>query len=298
MENLLFDSYRVFQKEYHDSVIRRFFKLPILALILFFFALASVVGAITGTILGKHDLCLISIGIEIVVGIAIFFYTENYQLKTIDQRLETYYGYCTAVYKWLSETGFVTTQQNMEQLLGRVYQQVDRQENISNKKSDAIRHIVDVLLIPFLLAIFTLWMTGKTEIEDLLAGALTILTSVGLFGMIGYVIYSISSFSRKRKLEQWRCFAQDLQGVLDTQLDDKMITNRTPLLPTDKTCQTLTSSKKSRAENAGKPWTADDDELLCKMFDSGSSRHELCTQFKRSPNSISSRLEKLGKITK
>ncbi|HWP80038.1 MAG TPA: hypothetical protein VN446_05290 [Candidatus Acidoferrum sp.] len=56
--------------------------------------------------------------------------------------------------------------------------------------------------------------------------------------------------------------------------------------------------RKNRAlpKNAGKPWTAADDELLIKMFDEHSSKRELCGHFKRTEGSITSRLVRLGKI--
>lgn len=54
-------------------------------------------------------------------------------------------------------------------------------------------------------------------------------------------------------------------------------------------------ASKARPENAGKPWSDADDELLCRMFDAGSSQKELCAYFKRSRGSISSRLVRLGK---
>lgn len=49
-------------------------------------------------------------------------------------------------------------------------------------------------------------------------------------------------------------------------------------------------------ENAGKPWTKEDDEELCRRFDNGSSIKELSHAFKRTQGSISSRLERLGKV--
>ena len=50
-------------------------------------------------------------------------------------------------------------------------------------------------------------------------------------------------------------------------------------------------------ENAGKPWTKEDEEILCRMFDAGCSRKEICNHFKRTVGAIAARLVKLGKIT-
>lgn len=54
----------------------------------------------------------------------------------------------------------------------------------------------------------------------------------------------------------------------------------------------------SSHENAGKPWTEADDNALCRMFDAGYSKKDICAHFKRSPGSIAARLVRLGKIEK
>lgn len=54
--------------------------------------------------------------------------------------------------------------------------------------------------------------------------------------------------------------------------------------------------EKKQPENAGKPWIQEDDAYLCKMFDEGVSRREMCSYFKRSGGAIASRLVRLGKI--
>lgn len=54
--------------------------------------------------------------------------------------------------------------------------------------------------------------------------------------------------------------------------------------------------KKTQPENAGRPWTPEDDAHLCKMFDEGATRREMCEYFKRSRGAIDSRLVRLGKI--
>lgn len=54
---------------------------------------------------------------------------------------------------------------------------------------------------------------------------------------------------------------------------------------------------KEQPENAGKPWNADDEYQLCKMFDEGRTRREICNHFKRSSGAIAARLVKLGRIS-
>ena len=64
------------------------------------------------------------------------------------------------------------------------------------------------------------------------------------------------------------------------------------------TLRALSEKKiKPQPENAGKPWTAEDDDLLCKMYDAGKNSKEICDYFKRSKGSITARLARLGRIT-
>lgn len=48
--------------------------------------------------------------------------------------------------------------------------------------------------------------------------------------------------------------------------------------------------------NAGKPWTAEAETELCKMYDEGSTTQELCDYFQRTRSGIAARLVRLGKI--
>lgn len=49
--------------------------------------------------------------------------------------------------------------------------------------------------------------------------------------------------------------------------------------------------------NAGKAWTAEEDQLLCQAFDSGIAVKELAVKHSRSAAALNARLFKLGKIT-
>jgi hypothetical protein len=48
--------------------------------------------------------------------------------------------------------------------------------------------------------------------------------------------------------------------------------------------------------NAGKPWTKEDEETLCRMFDNRCSKKDICTYFKRTEGAIAARLVQLEKI--
>lgn len=54
--------------------------------------------------------------------------------------------------------------------------------------------------------------------------------------------------------------------------------------------------KRPLPENTGKPWTTEMDDELCRLFDEGVKKKDLCTHFGRTSGSIESRLERLGKL--
>ena len=54
--------------------------------------------------------------------------------------------------------------------------------------------------------------------------------------------------------------------------------------------------KRPQPENAGKPWTQEDEEILCRMFDTGCPGEAICNHFQRSHGAIAAKLVKLGKI--
>lgn len=56
--------------------------------------------------------------------------------------------------------------------------------------------------------------------------------------------------------------------------------------------------EKNKAENAGKPWTVQDDEILTDMYNRGFKVSEIRRRFGRSRGSIEARLVKLGLVEK
>lgn len=64
----------------------------------------------------------------------------------------------------------------------------------------------------------------------------------------------------------------------------------------DKADKQKNSAPRPGRENAGKPWTEEDEQMLCVMFDRGDTKKEISKFFKRSEGGVSARLVKLGKI--
>lgn len=53
---------------------------------------------------------------------------------------------------------------------------------------------------------------------------------------------------------------------------------------------------KRAPENAGKPWSTEDETTLVSLYRSGASTRDICNTFKRTPTGIAARLVRLGII--
>ena len=56
------------------------------------------------------------------------------------------------------------------------------------------------------------------------------------------------------------------------------------------------NSKKNLPENAGKPWTQEDESLLKSLYQSGASKSEISKRLKRTASGVTARLAHLGLI--
>ncbi len=92
--------------------------------------------------------------------------------------------------------------------------------------------------------------------------------------------------------------AEGIDPTTGEVLSDDNVCNKPEVLRALYAVLKQTDSYKKQVENAGKPWTKEDDELLVKLYKSGSSTKELKEKFKRTTGSIRSRLKLLGLIQK
>lgn len=61
--------------------------------------------------------------------------------------------------------------------------------------------------------------------------------------------------------------------------------------------QNKPTAQSGRPQQAGKPWSAEAEKELCKMYDDGATAQVLCNYFQRTRASIAARLVRLGKIS-
>lgn len=224
MHTILFDNYRQYQKETRGNIVKAFRRLPIPAIIIFLTIAATIIYAILSIFIEClqqwYVWCLL---LEVIAGIVLFFYTEYYQINTSSIRLQGYKKYCAEILDWLKTTGLIINEKNLKEIISRVNRDVKSLEEKRHKRRDRIEKWIQILIILILLAIFSEMIREKTDVSVLIAYALVLLVSLGSLALAFLCCYNIIDFFQKRKLEQLKSFSKDLQGVIDTQLEKKLL---------------------------------------------------------------------------
>lgn len=224
MESILFDSYRKYQKSEKDNIVKAIFKLPVMAkLLLGAIIISSIIGLAIIFVEGLREKYFYYLVFEAILCIGIYFYTENFQIKTSDARLYIYQSYCTAIKTWLDGLGFIVTVENITEIINRTQKNIALLEDARDKRRNRIDKWIQVLIIPILLAVFSAIIKDQTNLSLLLTYAFAMLIALGSLGLAFFNCYNVVDFFRKRKIEQMKSFAEDLQGILDCCFDNKLI---------------------------------------------------------------------------
>lgn len=224
MEEILFDGYRKFLKDTQDNVFKSFLKMPFggrfyLSNIILCVIVSIIVVGFTNWIL----VSVILLGVEIILCVASYFYVENYQIKTSGIRVVEYKAYCKEIMQWLKSNDIEVSRDNLYELKRRIWASWESREHARKKGIDRVEKWVQALLIPLLLAVFSEIIDGQTDVGVLVSSMLVLIVAIGIVCATVINCYNMVSFFQKRKLEQMRKFANDIQGIIDTQFEDSLI---------------------------------------------------------------------------
>lgn len=103
----------------------------------------------------------------------------------------------------------------------------------------------------------------------------------------------------KRAKEILSTLAEGVDPTTGEVLSDDSVCNKGEVVRALYTVlNTLDTSKPKRElpENARKPWTREDENLLIELYRSGASKKDICNTFKRTPTGIAAKLVRLGII--
>ena len=159
---------------------------------------------------------------QVTLCISLFFYTENFQIKNSDIRFLVYKEYCDKILQWLIDCGIIVTKENIIELMLRVEKEIEKAEKQRAITRERIDKWIQILIIPILLAVFSAIIKAQTDLTVLFAYTFAFLIVLGSIALAFINCYNILDFFKKRKLEQLKSLYNDLQGVLDCQLENKL----------------------------------------------------------------------------
>lgn len=217
MEWILYYSYLKFRKDNMESIPRRLARLPALVIVLFcLLCISMIAGLIVSLIATNKIFAWIPIGIEFLCCIIIYFYTENYQMRMSDVKLGDYQVYCGEVYKWLESCSF-SSKEEIQEIRNRLQSYIVKTEADRKYKKESVDKWLQVLVIPVILAVLSVLINQQAGFEYALSYAFSIIfVFLLIYGAI-WGVRRVKYFFSERKLDQIQYFADDLQGVLDTQ---------------------------------------------------------------------------------
>lgn len=136
---------------------------------------------------------------------------------------QKYVSHCSDLAEWFQQTGFIVSKDNVIELRNRVKQHISDDQKRKKENQERFDKWCQALLFPILLAVFSAVIKNQTDILVMLGYAMTMIVTIGLLYLGAYHCVNVISFFEKRKFAQIQRFAEDLQGILDTQFDDRLI---------------------------------------------------------------------------
>ena len=225
MEKVIFNCYKKFQKETKENLFKAIFKLPKFPLILLIMDVVTTVVYFIGMVVFNNvSIVLVCLIIEVVICIILYFYTEHYDVKISRARLNEHIEYYSKVVTWLKNIGVNVTKENVLVIKEQFEKQIKRTEEQQKNKNDQIERWIQVLFIPIVLAAFTIMMERQTGIKEIIKQTILIAFCLVVVVFAILPLYQYWDFLKKRKIVQMRNLVDDLQGVLYTQTENKIIT--------------------------------------------------------------------------
>lgn len=162
------------------------------------------------------DYKIYSIFIMAVPSISMFLLSEQTKIKNKLFNLNEYRKYYVHLLNWLKSNDY-TTIQSIQSLHDRILDRVSEDETPHKEQHARFDNWVQSLGIPLMILTITAFIDYSATLSDMNA---YIFSAIFFCFVLYFSILFCKSYlwlPSKYKLEQMRCFASDLQGVLDLQ---------------------------------------------------------------------------------
>lgn len=223
MEQILYKNYLKYLKENKTPLYKSLLSISKCAAgILVALVLSGVVTFVFMCAEKLRQYIIIPLAFEVVFSIVAYFYSEHYEINNSEKYLENYKEYCGDIYNWLKNTSISVEKTSIIEIKRRIDDKLEKMEKSKEKNRNTIERIVQVIIIPFVLAMFAALIKNESDANVIVAyGVYFIFFPIALLVMM-FGLFEVFSMINKNEFNKLKKFSDDLQGILDTQYADSL----------------------------------------------------------------------------
>lgn len=223
MEQILYKNYLKYLKENKTPLYKALLSIPKCAAgILVALVLSGVVTFVFMCAEKLRQYIIIPLAFEVVFSIVAYFYSEHYEINNSEKYLENYKEYCGDIYNWLKNTSISVEKTSIIEIKRRIDDKLEKMEKSKENNRNTIERIVQVIIIPFVLAMFAALIKNESDANVIVAyGVYFIFFPIALLVMM-FGLFEVFSMINKNEFNKLKKFSDDLQGILDTQYADSL----------------------------------------------------------------------------
>lgn len=217
MERIIFNCYIKWLHGKNGNLLVRILKMPITAKILMGLLFATLIGVVI-TVLTNSELAVYFLAAEILISLAVYLYTDHYEIKYSNNELDNFREHCEAFKEMLDSTGINIMEEFVIDLKRRYIEKVNTSKlRVANNRS-TLGKLVTALLIPIILAFFGAIVNPETNINDVLTPGVSVLSLILVVFLVALFVVEIVNLCIMSKNGEYQQLIDDLQGVIDFKL--------------------------------------------------------------------------------
>lgn len=217
MDEIIYNAYLNFKKQYYGKPLQRVRRLPILVIIC---SILLVACAIIGLILLYHKVAQwywIAVIIELFCTIAIGIKCEEYKINHHQEQLIDYINYCKGLYKMFKDN-YIKNDEQLQKIFDKVNFKINEIQTSKKAQVETVNKWMQILFIPIILVVITAIAESEINIQGIIElSSLLIIGTLTVYSLVIGGIY-LMTYDTTLHLQKLKYFAEDIQGVLDAKI--------------------------------------------------------------------------------
>ena len=221
MEMFLFYSYLKYRKDSQkkSDAFKKILKLPKFAICtLIALILSALAGGVFAFLFQGSYIVYIPLSIEFVSALIMYFYISRDQIKMSDENIANYKDRCVKNFDWLKSNS-VSEKKQIQEYHSRLVIRIEKSEKANSDRKRRVDRWMQVILVPVFLSVFSSVIQDQVELQVVVGLTLTVALLLVIVYVLVLGIFGMAQMFANMELNKIQMFADDLQGILDTQFN-------------------------------------------------------------------------------